>query len=243
MRSWFTRSRGEAVGDRPDVVRRHGTDDHSAAASGISRRNVVTGGIWSVPIIAAAVGTPLAAASAVACPEISDGATWATAVPAAGTSVGFTGAGVNAWGTVNERRVWRISRDADSTTEDAYAETYTTIDMVAGVEYTFSLEISANYAYYTEPIDPAAGGHEVQVQINGQVVQEYTTRTAWSPRTQIPLSPPSGARVWTTFTFTYTATSTGPAVYRYLNRLGATTTASSSDDVFISQPVLVACIA
>ncbi|MFE7019923.1 hypothetical protein [Microbacterium sp. NPDC057650] len=214
--------------------------DDAEGVTRLRRRTVIRGAAWAVPVIAVAVAAPATAASAFTCPPVSAAAEWAVAIPARDTSGEFTTSGNAAWVSIDGRSAWQLSKDNRSATQDAFAETFSEIDMVSGATYTFMIEVAANYLNNTPP-NPGnmnIGGQSIQIRLNGISVQDYTTRAAWSGGTQISMGT-SGSRQWNTFTFTYTATSSGPVAIDYFNRLAP---GLSNDDILVAMPVLVSCV-
>lgn len=194
---------------------------------------------------AVAVAVPAQSVSATLCavmPSPSAGG-WTSAIPASGTispqiSGNFTG-----WTTVEGEQTWVSQRDAGTTTSNlnvnAVGYSGASIDVLAGVTYTFTFRVAATWAANHGNLGLRNGGQYLRVLVNNTDILGLHTRSSTTPAgyTQIPSV--DGSFTWTTFSASYTATADGTVPFVFYNGLqGRDATGRTTDDILVTLPVI-----
>jgi len=194
--------------------------------SRISRRTLVKGAAWSVPVIAAAVSAPLASASTVACPDISQPAVWGPFEVASGTPGGRQEDIL----APNFFEFW--SENGDTATTVAVIRKRTTIAVQAGKTYTFTFQADMNYGKWdiTQAVPSA-----IALNVNGTQIWQAQSRTGALP----VWSGGSAPHNYGTYTATFTATTTGTVPVDINFAMGTKPNpALANDDIRISTPII-----
>lgn len=195
-----------------------------AHALGTTRRTLVRGAAWSVPVVSLAVTVPAYAASPIPCPVIPQPAQW-TATTATGTLA--SKADDYQWYTTTNK--WVIYKDNGSTTASlTFASSSPAIAVTPGATYNGSFSF---YWQYGNGASAQSTGGTFDVLVNGVSVKSLTTRTAAVGATAAT----------TTQTFSYVApagTTSIVITYRYVltPRVNA-----ASDDIIVTAPSFSTC--
>lgn len=198
---------------------------------------------WSVPVIAAAIATPLAAAStpAFVCPNISNSSLWTVTSPVSGA----LGNGSNRWNTTLTPGVHLFQSEADNRTQGwgaAYATslTATTFEAVAGATYTFAFTVRAGYGNNQMS---RSGPQRISVIVGGQTLWTGNTRASvpeFPGGVQLPIANNVANVTAQTYTVNFTAPTSGPTAFQYQFVVpGAAISANpagANDDIWISIP-------
>ncbi|VXB73763.1 conserved hypothetical protein [Microbacterium sp. 8M] len=233
----------------------HGIDipefvvDNASEPRGVSRRTLVRGAAWSVPVIAVAAATPLAAASVVTpCAEIPAESTWITQSPVSG---GLTGAAnLNGWGGTGlqpqQSNVFVSLRDNASTTSPVTVRTSTTITIgKPNTTVTFVLNGLAQHGgLQQQPVPTRASTVQfVDIAIDGNLVAKFSTYADQTPgATQLPIRTATNSYPWGTYNFSYFFPTAGTHTLTYDFHLPAATP-TSQDDIFLTSPRVASCSA
>lgn len=181
----------------------------------VTRRTVVRGAAWSVPVVAIAAQAPAFAASVCGqVPYTQPG--WVFVSPASGAVRPNTGG--NGLVTTGGIERYRSELDNNSSASESVATNNMTVTatrtltLVAGRVYTFSFSILSNYGNNNSAISQ---NQYLQIQLGGvdqlKLVKGVNANTSFgaSPGNGYTrLSTTSGAAVTETFSFTYTPAGT-----------------------------------
>ncbi|GGM61577.1 hypothetical protein [Microbacterium saperdae] len=217
-------------------------DDAEATPPPPTRRTVVRAAAWSLPVIAAAVATPLTAASTAALPACAflpaTSAAWALEDPRSGRN---QDAGANnSWRTVDGRLGYRQYNDNFYRVTNAAAVDYVsaitaTFDAVAGVTYVFTFSLLGNLAAATTQVVTT-----MDVAVGGIRQQRFSTKPAQSAGTQVPIGPVNATTGSQQFSLTWIAPSSGPTTFEYIWTMPpvAATGITYNDDIWVSLPLI-----
>lgn len=228
-----TNCRGPPVSQRRAELRHW--NEHLTEGN-TSRRDILTAGAWSVPVIAFAAAAPSASASA--CPTLTSEGDW-TAIVTSG-SFGLPATGAAGW-IPNPPR-FAVVRDNASTTGPAILTLTANINVVAGRTYAFSFAVRGNLG------NSAQGGgssrQTLDVQAGTSVVYRGTTKNPDVNYSQLPTT--GNAEVpseWGVVARSFVAATTGSIPFRYTFTVGARPNAvgSVSDDIRITVPTFTSC--
>lgn len=205
-------------------------DNQTSNQTGTTRRSVVRGAAWSVPVVAAAAAAPAFAASPIPCPVVPPGSTWN--VTTSGT-LGRDTTGGYTWDGAS----WSVYRDNGSTSATL---TFTTtpqapVAVVPGA--TYQVSFSFFWGYGNGNPNQSTGG-TFDVLFNGQSVKSLATRTAAVDANAGTNGVQPGT---TTQTFTYVvpAGQTSMTIaYRYILQAR---TQQSNDDIVVGPLQFTAC--
>lgn len=145
------------------------THDTATQPMRSTRRNVVRGAAWSVPVIATAATAPAFAASPIVCPTLPAQSGWATTT--SGT-LGAASSGGYAW----DNGQWIVYRDNGSTSAPlTFTSTSPSMTVVPGATYQISFPFWWGYGNNNQ--SQSTGG-TFDVLINGVSRRSLTTRTS-----------------------------------------------------------------
>lgn len=203
--------------------------------STLSRRTVVKGAAWSVPVIAVSAAAPAMAASVAPCPTIPDFGSFVWAIPASGQlnpSTGHTGPA-----TVNGVSAAESILDGKTSAGPATVTVTTTLSLVAGTSYTLSFGVMGRFA---DGNGSPTTSQSLAVSVGGSTIYRASTRPQSDPSIAVI---PTGVNWGTSFmpvTVTFTATATGdiPLVFTF-QLPGMPAGWGGSDDIRVSQPALL----
>jgi hypothetical protein len=177
--------------------------DHKFSGTA-TRRSLVRGAAWAVPVVAAAVAAPAVAASTATCPVINQADQWTlwehyNAAPGqARFSTHPTPLPDGSPRTI----IITSTENITPNNSNLYAEVRWTaqMDVVAGTTYTFTFLASAGYGNNNATQSRAAFS---TFRIDGETQATFSTRSADFPGIQLPIGS------WTEYSFNYTPTTTG----------------------------------
>lgn len=169
--------------------------------SQISRRTLVQGSAWTIPVIATTVAAPASSASP-PCPNIATSAGWTR-----GGSALYTG-GAGAHPFFMNGNSLHQGDDNTSIWEEAWGYGQTSMSVVAGRTYTFRFGIGKTL--FNWPVASNQFGQHVFFSVNGQRLGSFFSRPL-AGRTTINANLPS----YDYHTFTWTATTTGTVPVRF----------------------------
>lgn len=207
-----------------------------------TRRTVLRAAAWSLPVVAAAVATPLTAASTPALPACAFlptvSAAWTLEDPRSGRN---QDAGANnSWRTVDGRLGYRQYNDNFYRVTNAAAVDYVsaitaTFDAVEGVTYVFTFFLLGNVAAAQTQIVTT-----MDVTIGGTSQQRFSTKPAQSAGTQVPMGPVNATTGSQQFSVTWIAPTSGPTTFEYVWTMPpvAATGITYNDDIWVSLPVI-----
>jgi hypothetical protein len=193
----------------------------------ISRRRIVRGAAWTVPVIAASVAAPALAASPT-CPE---------GTPDLGTQSGWVAEVVNpeqfierpnddghGWWASNPRRYYWVADNVSTEPADLAVMTLTKqIPVVAGTTYSFTYGVWSAYESGRATSWLAASFGDQRI-------------TDQSDAANVPQNPPGGPADAAERTITYTATTTGTIPFTFTFMAGWRGDAGLNQDFHIIFP-------
>ncbi|PTL72935.1 hypothetical protein C1I63_08785 [Rathayibacter caricis DSM 15933] len=191
----------------------------------VQRRTVVAGAAWTIPVVATAVGAPLAAASITTppqppvCNQFPPASTWTWQVPRSGfISFPFY---------FRDGERFASSADATPGFGTATMAVLTTLEVVQGKRYHFTMPAFSN------PV--GSQRQALNVYLNGQQVFAGTTR----PLPGVEYIPPAG----NTYHYEWTANATGPvqAVFEWMMPDTAGLNPPTNQDINFTRPT-VTCL-
>ncbi|WP_114853399.1 hypothetical protein [Brachybacterium sp. YJGR34] len=206
-------------------------DRTDRSTSGIStRRALVKGATWAVPVLATAVAAPAVAASPVTCPSIDAPDQWTLSQNEyAVTGQTSIGPATVQGSTRDVITVQTENNTANNSGLDAEVRWTTQLDVVAGTTYTFDFFARGTYGSNNPAVSQASYS---TLSVDGMTQATYTTRSEVYPGTQIPMD---GS--WAEQSISYTATATGTVPLEFLfvmpSREG---TETSQDDHYYELP-------
>jgi hypothetical protein len=201
------------------------TTTRAGGSQRISRRTLVKGAAWSVPVIAAATAVPAHAASGAVCPNITSPSVWGPFEVASGTPGGRS---EDVKGNFFE--FW--SENGDTATTVAVIRKRAMISVQAGTTYTFTFQADMNYGNWdiTKAVPSA-----IALVVNGTQIWQAQSRTGVLPVWPSPTSPHN----YGTYTATFTATTTGTIPVDINFTMGTKPDpALANDDIRISTPTI-----
>lgn len=198
-----------------------------------SRRTVLTGAAWSVPIIATTMAAPLAVASQ-NCPELLARVNWSDRNRIQGPGlVSASASGPYAWSATTAGLPYFVAMsDNYSTTVWTVHEVTATFDVVQGESYDFSFGVTSNYGS-----GGMSNSQRIEVIVGGETLYQGATRLAPAGFVTLPRvsSPPTSSNItFTNVPLTYVASQTGTVTFTY--RLSLAPRADINDDIYFTTP-------
>lgn len=212
-----------------------------------TRRTIVKGAAWTIPVLALATQTPAAAASAVVCPSVPGGAGWVTGNPQTGSLT--AAAGLNGWGGTGynngagQSNVFVSLRDNAGTTDPATVSTSVSLPFQAGGIYTFTIQVLSQHGDLTQRPVPtrASTVQTLDISLGGTQLEFFSTYADVTGGTQTVIRNSTSSYPWQTYTYTYYATTSGLQTLSYLFTLPPHI-GVSQDDIFATLPVFTSCV-
>lgn len=202
---------------------------------GITRRTIVQGAAWSVPVVAAAVATPLAAASAAICPALAPASAWTWQVPATGTLRTQVNGQASARTGANGGELY-VSHEAQPGTGAMTITASTTLAVVAGTTYDLSFFFGSNYGGLNTAVSTRSA---VSLTVDGANLFWGSTRPIAGNTTIPNNTAASGYTNYgsTTASFSADATETIVVTYTFVST-ATSATQPNGDDIAITVPVI-----
>ncbi|MBF4549478.1 hypothetical protein [Pseudoclavibacter sp. VKM Ac-2888] len=199
-----------------------------------SRRTIVAGAAWSIPVVAMAAAAPLAAASTTVCPTLPALSTWTRQFPVSGTP------GLGSAGTRNGSRGEElfVTAEAAPDTGNLVIRFSTTMNVVAGRTYNFNFSYGSNYGNLQQATSTRAA---VRLDVGPAPTTLFNgSSRALAGNTTIPNNPSTTYTNYGSSNPAYTATTTGSITVAYVFVMTATntTTAARTDDIGITRPII-----
>lgn len=171
-----------------------------------SRRDVVRGGLWSVPVVAAAAAVPRAAASQVPCRQVPADSAWTTST-VQGTGNGAT----NSWGSNAQGRYFQFQQDGTSAVPFVL-RLRSNVTVVAGRTYRFTFRVQTRRGCVFN--DPQNANTDFSGYIGGQTIVRRSSMSGNS-HAVVPGMPACQAGFGTgeVVSYDYVAPSSGQVIY------------------------------
>lgn len=192
------------------------TDDGTHALSA-SRRNVVRGAAWSVPVVAVATTAPAFAASPVPCPVVPGSAQWTATT---GTGSLSSKNDTYSWDTSQDK--WIVFKDASTAGSATFQTRSPAIAVTAGSTITGTFQLWWGYGNNNAN---TSNPSTFDILVNNTVVKSIATRT--------PGAGTVGSYNSQSFTYTVPAGTTSAVItYRFV--VPATTQSRNADDDIVA---------
>lgn len=202
------------------------TANQTEKQTGTTRRSVVRGAAWSVPVVAAATAAPAFAASPIPCPVVPPGSRWSATTVDSGT-ISTTKNDGYAWGSDGK---WTIYRDnGSSTTSVVFSSTSPSFAVRPGST------LNGTFSFYW-------GYGNGSANASAQGTFEILFVTAAGATVVGTISRPGTAQATTTQSVTFTVpagVSTGQLRYRYT--IAPQGNRPASDDISVGLVSFGAC--
>ena len=193
-----------------------------------SRRGIVTGVAWSVPVIAFSVATPAKAASQFVCPAVPANASWTAATTGTGNNA------PNSWSGTGAARAFTFFQDSNSASNTFQYRLSAPLSVVAGRTYRISYAIQNQYGCSgsATTVNTNFDGFVAGQRIGGRSSQPGNANTLQTPG---PCGGGFGAVQ--TISVDYAATTTG-TIQLQMRFTTAATTGGNGDDYRITPSIV-----